>query len=643
MLRTTAVLAAFFAPLVCACPAPTSAVQPAAQTLRSADPAPLVFRGPRGGPFVVAGGSTSSATLELENAPQTWSVRSNAEWLKVEKSAGSKVALTLDSKRVEDLAPGVHMAQVLVSRAENDRTPLRHFALLDVTAPEWTELAPRPDARVVYVSSSTGRDTNDGLSKDRPKKTIAAGKALVRHGKPDQLLLKRGDVWEESLGQWKTSGRSASEPTVIGAYGEGARPLLKTGADNGLFTSDGGNSPKRIEHLAIVGLHLIAHEYAGSGEPAGLSLLLGTTDVLVEDCKIERYHTNVLVQGYFGRHADFRLRRCVIVDAFNAGSAPSGHGLYVSNSDGILLEENVFDHNGWNESVPGAKPTIFRHNVYVQSGSGACTNVVARGNVFANAASHGLQMRTGGVAQDNLFADNSIALMMGGGNEPDPGGVAAVALRNVVLGGKDIDADNRRGWGIELANIAAGSVCQNIVAHRGAGRFPLPIDLHGNDKGIGVFDCALADNVVWDWGGPVLIQGDESRLGRIRFERNLFGDPTSDAPLLTFPPRAEGAVFSARNRFHSAKAPSSKWFAIGGATRGLDEWRKLTLDEGSQAGAPSLRAPERTLGDYAKSIGLATSASAFLEAAREQSRATWRPELTAAAVNAWIREGFTAR
>jgi hypothetical protein len=31
---------------------------------------------------------------------------------------------------------------------------------------------------------------------------------------------------------------------------------------------------------------------------------------------------------------------------------------------------------------------------------------------------------------------------------------------------------------------------------------------------------------------------------------------------------------------------------------------------------------------------------AFLAAAREQSRSNWRPELTAAAVNDYIREGF---
>src|SRR6185436_13199158 len=69
----------------------------------------------------------------------------------------------------------------------------------------WTVITPSTDSRIIYVSSSGGADTNSGLSKTTPKKTIAAGKALLRNGYPDWLLLKRGDSFNEGegLGHWK--------------------------------------------------------------------------------------------------------------------------------------------------------------------------------------------------------------------------------------------------------------------------------------------------------------------------------------------------------------------------------------------------------------------------------------------------------
>ncbi len=73
----------------------------------------------------------------------------------------------------------------------------------------WSAFAPSTDTRIVFVSSSQGDDALTGLSADAPKRTLAAGKAQLRHGFPDWLLLRRGDTWHESLGQWKLSGRSA--------------------------------------------------------------------------------------------------------------------------------------------------------------------------------------------------------------------------------------------------------------------------------------------------------------------------------------------------------------------------------------------------------------------------------------------------
>src|SRR5688572_21963771 len=75
----------------------------------------------------------------------------------------------------------------------------------------WTNFTPSGDSRVIYVSS-TGNDSNSGLSASSPVKTIAKAKTLMRDLKPDWMLLKRGDTWNESLGDWRRRGRSSTEP-----------------------------------------------------------------------------------------------------------------------------------------------------------------------------------------------------------------------------------------------------------------------------------------------------------------------------------------------------------------------------------------------------------------------------------------------
>jgi hypothetical protein len=90
-------------------------------------------------------------------------------------------------------------------------------------------LTPASDSRIIYVSSK-GSDDANGLSPSTAVKTLAKGQSLLRNDSADQLLLKRGDTFRDTLGQWTKSGRSANEPILIGTYGTGDRPVLKTAA-----------------------------------------------------------------------------------------------------------------------------------------------------------------------------------------------------------------------------------------------------------------------------------------------------------------------------------------------------------------------------------------------------------------------------
>jgi hypothetical protein len=510
----------------------------------------------------------------------------------------------------------------------------------------WTTFAASRDTRQVFVSSSIGNDAANGLSPATPKRTLAAGKALLRHRFPDWLLLKRGDVWQESLGQWMKSGRTPDEPMVISTYGSAPdRPLLRTGTSGGLWTNGGGGSPPTIDNLAIVGLHFRPDGYTGGGDCFGAQILQPGSHLLIEDCKFEGYSTNLVFQGFGGRHADFRLRRSVIVDAYNVHASTGAHsqGLYVFGVDGLLIEENVFDHNGWSETVPGAGADIYSHNLYVDNGS---TNVLVRGNLIANGSSHGLQLRCGGSVVSNLFVRNSIALLVGGGNSPEPGGVIADVRGNVILDGKNIDGANPRGWGVVLSNLSSGTVAYNIVANNTLGTQPEIMTLDGdavgdNGPSSGVHDTTIIRNVFFNWGGGVLVEGTPSQVTNLTFSRNDLQNAIFPWPLMKHSVAGStAAVQSAGNRFFNQIVPTNAWTEIEDVPHSLDYWKAQVGDTTSAVAQVHYPDPSRSLASYNASLGGSSSLAAFLAEARLQSFAHWRQAYTAIRVNRYIRRGF---
>jgi hypothetical protein len=510
------------------------------------------------------------------------------------------------------------------------------IARADVTtSPDgWTEITRSADTLVVYVSSSLGDDNNDGLSEQTPKRTIDAGKRLLRHGQPDWLLLRRGDTWRESLGWWVTSGRSTAEPQLVGAWGaELARPLLLTGDTDGIQTFGGFGSPDTIDHVALIGLHFVADSYdGGERRPVGVRLHQPSTNLLVEDCKIERYFTNVLFEAVGGRHADLALRRSVIVDAFTTTLSHS-QGIYVFAVDGLLLEENLFDHNGWSERDPGAIRTMFRHQAYIQTGN---TGAVVVGNIFANASSHGAQMRSGGLAEDNLFVRCSLSLLMRGGQEPVP--QRARALRNVVLDGQNINESLPRGHGISFRDVS-GEIVGNVIANNTRGLSPVPIEVVADVAPVG--DAHIEGNVVSNWSGSVFLLGGVQRLRAIMLKDNVLQNEITPDPLLHCRRRGSFTQLTSEgNRFHSTIAPAHLWMRSIMSFQSLPEWLLAAGDTTSTDTRTVFANPNASVGSYHGWIGGRPRTSAFLEAAREQSRATWRQELTAGAVNAYVRGSF---
>ena len=104
-------------------------------------------------------------------------------------------------------------------RFANRVAPLRMTGTL-LVAMVWSALA---SGTTYYVSSSSGSDSNGGTSASVAWQTIAKVNAQALQA-GDSVLLKRGDVWNESLAP--SGSGVAGNPITFDAYGTGAAPNL---------------------------------------------------------------------------------------------------------------------------------------------------------------------------------------------------------------------------------------------------------------------------------------------------------------------------------------------------------------------------------------------------------------------------------
>jgi hypothetical protein len=520
---------------------------------------------------------------------------------------------------------------------------------IDMPETGWTELAPSPDSRFVYVSSSGGDDTNDGLSEARAVRTLARGLALVRTGMPDRLLLRRGDTWTSGFSGWGKSGRSASEPLVLGAYGEGPRPRLRTGDGPGWLGVGG-----RVDYVAIVSIHFDARD-RGDSDSRGVGRTGNGRSILVEDCVIEGYQDNLVFEARGGAVLEqVTVRRSIVADAYaryvpgetctthadcTAGACSGGRcgpahsqGIYAEGVRGLSLEENVFDHNGWHEDRVGAWRTAYNHGMYLHH---TTEGVVVRGNVITNSASHGLQARSGGVVENNLFAGNAIGMSFGlvyGLSAPLAGGVEGVIRGNVVRTSNDIGS-SPRGDGIQLGNIRSLEVANNVIAHYASAEAYGHAIYMDDSNGVGIEDTEIHHNVVYDWYRPLSVWN--GRVDGVSVHDNVFDTGARRSPIAHITHLSCADWRFARNTYFTPLEASGP--AVPGS---FVPWSLECDDTGSRFGRVAFIDPDRSLGSYQSSIAGSRGAD-WLAGARMQARGAWRVEYTAASIVAYLSAGLS--
>ncbi|WP_207103079.1 hypothetical protein [Paracoccus shandongensis] len=273
------------------------------------------------------------------------------------------------------------------------------------------------------------------------------------------LLFERGYEYPAAarLVARGSNGESELHPQVIGAYGEGDDPVI-----GGMMNAFQNTS----SHTVVTGLNL-----------AGGAQALQGINMLIDNVSIGG------MGGNFQNIDGLTIRNSDIVDIIrdapvNGAETWSPHinraaGIYISGSEGVLLDGNLFDHNAWVEGYDWSlaatspmPPSMYSHNLYMQADN---LDVTLRDNIFLRGASFGAQVRSGGFIEDNAFIDNNAALNFMGGNYEGKGHVGnyTLLLDNLVTsaGHKRVSqAEGALSMGIDDGGKQS-SLIGNIVAH----------------------------------------------------------------------------------------------------------------------------------------------------------------------------------
>jgi hypothetical protein len=558
----------------------------------------------------------------------------------------------------------------------------------DVTG--WSILTPSADSRLIYVSSTNGDDSTatyylpsdseigddpyDPSGNIDPYATIDAALDQVREDMPDYILLKQGDSWDNLDGTiYLTAGRSTIEKMVFTSYGdEQERPIIK---NVGVNLSDASYS-------AIIGIHFYdaerdpsssefvgwdnvtaSSDYVHSSE-SGFSALSGyggevTGSILIEGCWFEWYSGNAIQSAPdndgVATLGDVVVRRNIISDNYSAVS--HSQGFYTSHAS-VLLEENIFDHNGWyqqsndyNNKEEGMA-TIFNHNTYF-SGS---NNTIFRKNLFLRASSIGTKFTSNPgdgtneieawniLLDNNFYAEGELGISMGGNTDNDDGPRwdNIIIVNNVFTGiGRTQPTNRTLGWGIGVTDWDSGLVQDNLLIHWGdtelnntyaisSGGHTTDVTYDGNI----IYDVTSNGNLVSFSDGD--IDGAQDSISFTNNEISLTAD--SSGQLLSYDMSAPEQNFS--NNYYYFYADDDEWFKVFGEYTGFADYQSATEDTTSVQELRAYDYPDRSIESYLEAIGYRSDMDSFAEALKTQSKYNWLDELGADAINDYLREGF---
>ena len=539
----------------------------------------------------------------------------------------------------------------------------------------WSIITPSEDSRLIYVSASTGDDETaeyyvpgDILDVNlpgniKPFKTIEAALSKTREGFADWVLLEKGDVWEIEKVLKVKRGRSPSERAVISSYGSsGERPLIKSTASETIRIWDG------VNFVAIKGISLYAsHRDPESTDFVGWGIVpnsigiriyknseVAAMSVLLEDMKIQFFSYGISIDGG-GEIVDVIIRRSIIANSYSETS--HSQGVYAGDSS-VLLEENIFYHNGWykqqigsGQDKNGGQATMFNHNTYFSRSH----NTIFRKNVFISASSIHNKWTANSKSEDgfdtvqakNIVIENNVYIggeigISAGGNTDFNTGFRWENIRisnNIMFAiGRDQPTNRQLGWYIDASDWDGGAICGNYLLHNDNDNVTnlKGIIVDGHSANVSVqknLIIGLINKVTSRNAAALLLTGDD--FHNIQIEKNLIQMIDSKLrPVLT---NSFTGVSFKDNSYYSEAEPD-QWFSADSVNYNLEDWQVSSGETGAINTEFPILSPMRSIESYAQSLG--NSLEELIVQMTDQSESLWEKEYTVDAITDYIKVGY---
>jgi len=545
----------------------------------------------------------------------------------------------------------------------------------------WTIFKPSDDSRIMYVDaggndttatiyddddSAVGTDPFNPIGSINAFATYAAALKQAREGYPDWILFKRGDTFTMSAiyAIVPTSGRSATEPALTGAYGaSGASPVIKVTEANQQAVRIHRTSPNWV---AISGLDFYSYTrnpndtgYLGTSGLNQLGFFVNGTPTattyrgfLLEGCKF-RFFDDSLISTTSNSVDGLIIRRNLFTDSYAGAGQSHCQGLFIYNQN-ATLEENIFIHNGW-YSVAGGTPgeaTIFNHNVYNSSPKGATyiKNIFIQGSNMNNKftadsfASNAASNQYPITIENNLYIDGQQGIGFGNNTAGNTYPFLNVTIKdNVFTNIGKLDHLQSIAWGIDVGYDSTGTaITNNLLINQTNSDVTgvIPFIIAGIQTSL-----SINRNIVYNWKFAdtfrVMATGAQNSTGvtktNVSFTNNTISNPTNAGYFVKADTTVSGLSFDG-NRYYGDKAESAL-FRIGSIDYSLSGWQTASRDN-SIFDQISFSDSTRSVETYMHSIGETATIDAFIAKCRAQDRYNWDIRFTADKVNSWIKNGF---
>ncbi len=581
----------------------------------------------------------------------------------------------------------------------------------------WSTFTATPDTRILYVAAkgddatavvyepgddAVGSDPFNPAGDIKPFADINTALKKQRPGKPDWILLRRGDTWRGPIAEQSLPpGASGDEPRLIGAWGPLSTPRPQITGRGAGFRLGGPHAG--TQHVAIVGIEFYnswkdpqhpdwkvdlekvhgksGHEYIKELRGKNRSgISWGNADrrgdpmenVLVEDCCLR--FCPISGTNFGADMKNFVVRRTVVVDHYPL----RGHTMGFWNSGGSLrLEENIVDHCGW-YNQRGKEPNIgwanpLSHNLYYSK----CWNTALVRNLWLRSASIGNKFRGDCLRSignllldDNLFVDGELGPGISG-NYPGPFRNVNVNLVNNVLTdiGRSRPTNRHLAWYFPLADWDGGNIANNLLVRQHhpditnaygikmraserqrdkktgkpvtAGRG----SLRGRTRNVNIFGNVVYGIRMNERNAALVLLGNGAGgFENIRVYDNRFQCQVYPCTLAVVADPA-GLSFE-NNTWYSAAERKPFRLGTGKTARELSfaEWTSAVGEKGGRYEKVDFPDPRRSIENYLRTLGYEGTDeelyARFFAEARTMRRGAWRREFTARAINDYFRAGF---